>query len=366
MRVIMDVENDPRGATALAALLGDEYRIRHCPASTEAAAAARRGEADALIVDLNLACGDAFELIGTVGRLRKGPPVIVMSASAEPRSVVRAILSGAVDFLPKPAPIHDLRLAVAKALGRLAERPAAFVGVSHALSTVMSQIRTFADWDFPLLITGESGTGKDLAAQTLHQFSARRTGAFVARNCAALPDELIESELYGSNKGAFTGASDRPGAFELAEGGTLFLDEIGEASLDVQAKLLRTLETGEVWRLGARSVTRVDFRFICATSRDLQAAVGQGSFRLDLLYRIETLRLHIPPLRERPEDVAPLARHFVLESAPGRKWLGEEALALLAAAPWPGNVRQLRNVVQRAIVLSKGREEIAEEDIVIY
>jgi transcriptional regulator with PAS, ATPase and Fis domain len=261
---------------------------------------------------------------------------------------------------------HDLTVAVARAIGRLSEDSTPFVGTSPAMRTIMQQIRAFAGTCFPLLITGESGTGKDLAARTLHELSARKKAAFIARNCAAIPENLVASELFGSAKGAYTGAVDRPGAFELAEGGTLFLDEIGESSPEVQATLLRALESGEFWRLGARASTKSEVRFISATSRDLDKAVEMGSFRRDLLYRIETLRLHLPPLRERPEDIAPLAKFLVCEAAPGRKAVSEDALALLMTGRWPGNVRQLRNVMQRAIVLSGMREEIAERDIVIY
>ena len=365
MYTVIDLENDPRGARTLATMLGDDYRVIHDRECQSALAAVRKGEADAIIIDLELERGDPFEFLAATGRLRGGPPVIVLSGRSDPGSVVRAMRCGATDFLAKPAPLHELKVSLARAVGRFSDSSSPFIGESPAIRTIKEQLRIFAACDYPLLITGESGTGKDLAARTLLEMSGRRRAPFVARNCAALPEELVASELFGSNRGAFTGAFDRPGAFELAQGGTLFLDEIGEASEEVQATLLRTLETGELWRLGGRAATKVDLRFISATSRNLQEAVERGRFRLDLLYRIETLRLHIPPLRERREDIPPLALFFIRASAPGRKTLSAAAIELLSSQRWPGNARQVRNVIQRAIVISGNRDEIGEEDIVM-
>jgi transcriptional regulator with GAF, ATPase, and Fis domain len=188
----------------------------------------------------------------------------------------------------------------------------------------------------------------------------------VARNCAAFPEELIESELFGSAKGAFTGAVERPGAFELAEGGTLFLDEIGEAGPSVQSKLLRVLETGDLWRLGDNRPRKADIRLVSATSRNLKEAVAAGRFRADLLYRIDTLILEIPPLRDRKEDIPHLAEHFLRMACGARKALSAGAYEKLASLEWPGNVRELKNVLHRAIVLSGELEEIGEEHIIVY
>jgi DNA-binding NtrC family response regulator len=365
MHTIMDVENDAKGALTLSILLGGDYRIIHCRDCAKALTSARKGEVEALILDLDLEEADSFDLLLSLGKLRQGPPVIVLSRNSDPRTVVRAIKSGAADFIHKPPPLHELKLAVARACDRLVDASSPFAGTSQTMVQIMKMLRCYAAWDFPLLITGESGTGKDLAARTVHELSSRKNGAFVARNCAAFPAELVESELFGSKRGAFTGALDRPGAFELATNGTLFLDEIGEASEAVQAKLLRVLESGEVWRLGAQSAISSDVRFVSATSRKLREAAKIGAFRIDLLYRIETLILEMPPLRERREDIAELAKRFIAETAPGRKHASPVSLELLSAGNWPGNVRQLRNVVQRAIALSGDRDEIGEEDILM-
>ncbi|MDP3178490.1 MAG: sigma 54-interacting transcriptional regulator, partial [Spirochaetaceae bacterium] len=211
---------------------------------------------------------------------------------------------------------------------------------------------------------GESGTGKEIAARALSELSPRRSKPFVPRNCAALPESLAESELFGCERGAFTDAVARPGAFELADQGVLFLDEIGEASLPLQAKLLRVLESGESWRLGAKSCARIDVRLVSATARDLSAAAAANTFRKDLLYRIETLVLKLPPLRARREDIPDLAAHFALEASRGRTIPGRGALEKLHAHEWPGNVRELRNVVHRALVLAHGAEEIHSDHIV--
>jgi len=366
MPTLIDIEKDPRGARAIEALLGEGYRVLHCCEGEAALAAAREGRASACILDLDLEQEDAFGLLAAFARLRGAPPVIAVADDPEPRLVVQAIRGGAVDFFSKPLHLHELRLSLARVIGDLEAEPLSLLGTSPAIRELSAQLRVFATHDFPLLVTGESGTGKDLVARSLHSLSSRSPGPFIARNCAALPGELIESELFGCHRGAYTGASDRPGAFELARGGTILLDEIGEASPEAQAKMLRALESGEIWRLGARSPVGIDCRFVSATSRDLERAVDEGRFRLDLYYRIETLRLHLPPLRERPEDIAPLARHFLIQAAGGRKWLSEEALRVLLAGRWPGNARQLRNVIQRAVVLSGGRDEIVEKDILVY
>lgn len=366
MNCLFDVEADVLGARTLATVLAGDYRVIHCPEPRRALEAARKKEAALLLLDLELPGSDAFGLLASLGHLAGGPPVIVHTARNDPSSIVRAMRCGATDYLTKPAPLHELQNSLRRARDLSAGDEGPFIGSSPAFRRVRALIRRFAVYDYPVLIVGESGTGKEIAARGIHELSTRRKCPFIPRNCAALPYELAESELFGSNRGAFTGALDRPGAFELAAGGTLFLDEIGEASPAVQAKLLRVLESGELWRLGGRESRSIDIRLISATSRDLKRAVGQGDFRLDLFYRIETLVLELPPLRERPEDIADLAIHFVQCAAPGRKYLGRSALALLLAQTWPGNVRQLRNVIQRAVVLSGEREEIGEEDIMLW
>ena len=365
MKTIIDIESDPQTALALSPLFSLDYRVLHCPGRDGALEAARKHEASAYILDLDLESDDPFDLLEGLGRLGNLSPVLALTARGDPRRVVRAIRMGAVDVLPKPARPPDIRDILTKCMLRHDERELFFLGDSAAIAEIRRQIEVCAQWDFPILITGESGTGKELAARSIHELSKRRERAHVARNCATLPSALIESELFGSSRGAFTGASDRPGAFELADGGTLFLDEIGDASPETQAKLLRALESGSIWRLGARQAVKVDVRFVSATSRNLEAAMAEGSFRPDLFYRVETLRISIPPLRERPEDIEPIARHFIRDAAHGCKDIAAAAIERLACYAWPGNVRQLRNAIQRAVVLSGGRETIRVEDIVL-
>jgi len=241
-----------------------------------------------------------------------------------------------------------------------------FIGESPVMRKVTELLASFAQSEYPVLILGESGTGKEVAARGIHMLSRREGGAFVARNCAAFPEELIESELFGSARGAFTGAVERQGAFELARGGTLFLDEIGDAGPSVQAKLLRVLESGELWRLGDSHMRKTDIRLVSATTMRLPEAVPEGHFRRELFYRIDTLVLELPPLRERKEDIPELAAYFARVAVGSRKAFSSAALASLGEESWPGNIRQLKNVVHRAIVLSGELEEIGEEHIRIY
>ena len=365
MLTIVYVQKDPDGANELAKSLGLDYRVVHCPECQTALAGARRRDSHALILDLEVGAEEPFTLLEELRRIADAPPVLALSRSDDPRPVVRALRSGATDVLRKPPRAAEIRSALIRCLGE-PERDIPYpIGNFAAARELGRQIKAFAEHDFPILITGESGTGKELATRAIHNFSARKHGPQIARNCAALPTELIESELFGSTEGAFTGAADRPGAFELAHGGTLFLDEIGDASAETQVKLLRALESGSVWRLGAKEPREVDVRFISATSRDLKEAMAQGSFRPDLFYRIETLQLRIPPLRERIEDIPILTRAFLREAGKGCKDIGEDALDKLVGYRWPGNIRQLRNAIQRAVVLSGGRELIRAEDIVV-
>jgi DNA-binding NtrC family response regulator len=366
MERILLVGGDPLEARALASSLSDEYSVLHCPEPGGAPEAARRCSPAAVILCLPPSCGEREELVRRTLAKSSGAPLVVVSSEADPEAVVGCLRSGASDFLPRPCDPDRLRRCLASALaGRRScpEGDALFVGTSAGIKAAEEKLRLFARSAYPVLVLGESGTGKELAARALWDFSPRRGGPFVARNCAAIPEILAESELFGTERGAFTDAVSRPGAFELARGGLLFLDEIGEAGAAVQAKLLRVLETREFWRLGARRSAAADFRFVSATSRDLERAVGEGRFRSDLLYRIETLIVEMPPLRERREDIALLAAHFALEGSEGRACFQSEAIEKLSGYAWPGNVRQLRNIVQRALVLSGGADEISAEHV---
>jgi DNA-binding NtrC family response regulator len=371
METILVVEDDPLEARTLMSHLADGFNALLCPEARGAPEAARRCSPSAVLFGLPPGEDARSDLIKRVAAGSGGAPVIALSPEAEPRDVVLAMRAGAIDYLRRPCAPDEVRRAIrrAVALGDLRTGPRRlrgsghFVGRSPAAVASERRLRLYADSDYPVLIVGESGTGKEVAARALHELSPRRSGPFVARNCAAIPELLAESELFGTERGAFTDAVARPGAFELARGGQLFLDEIGDAAAPLQAKLLRVLETGEFWRLGGRIGVGADFRFVSATGRDLKRAAVEGRFRADLLYRIDTLVLELPSLRERQEDIPDLASHFALLATRGRACLSSSAMDKLSGYAWPGNVRQLRNVVHRALVLASGSDEIGPEHI---
>src|SRR5713101_5318781 len=275
---------------------------------------------------------------------------------------VRAIQAGALDFLTKPVDVDQLLGAIERGITQDhgAVRSGGVIGTSPSWRGVLAQAAKVAPAETTVLLTGESGTGKEVVAHMIHRGSRRAEGPFVALNCAALPEALLESELFGYEKGAFTGAvSARAGRLEQAAGGTLFLDEVGEMSPAVQAKFLRVLEEREFQRLGGTRTLKADVRVIAATNRDLQVAMTKGAFREDLYYRLHVFAIHLSPLRERPEDILPLLEHFVDELGPvvlGRPAAGisREARAHFLAHAWPGNVRELRNAVERALILCEG------------
>jgi DNA-binding NtrC family response regulator len=366
MGSILALKMEECEALSLAAVLADEYSIIPCPDLAGAEALCGSEQPGAILYDLDLSRLE--EGIAELARLSRGegkPPILVLAGpGVEPHIVVLALRHGAADFIGKPIKIEELKSAL-RALTAQPRLPP-YIGSSEAARRIAGQLREFAHHDYPILILGESGTGKELAAKAIHFYSGKPPESFVPRNCAAIPPNLIESELFGTSRGAFTDALERPGAFELADGGTLFLDEIGDAALSVQATLLRVLESGEVWRLGARKARKIKVRLVSATSIQLSEAVQKKEFRQDLFYRINTLVLNLPPLRERREDIPEIANYFARKAAGPRKHFSECALERLANEDWPGNVRELRNVVHRAIVLSGDREEIGEEYIVIY
>jgi DNA-binding NtrC family response regulator len=372
METILVVEEDPLEARTLMSHLADGFRALLCPDACGAREAARRCSPSAIVVGLSRGDEERRDLIRSVASDAGGAPVIALSGEAEPRDVVMAMRAGAWDYLRRPCGPDEVRRAIRRATsparrqaeprtGTEADGP--YFGRSPASIAAEERLRLYASSSYPVLIIGESGTGKEVAARALHRLSPRRDGPFVARNCAAIPELLAESELFGTERGAFTDAVARPGAFELARGGLLFLDEIGDAAGPLQAKLLRVLETGEFWRLGGRNSVAADFRFVSATGRDLKLAAAEGRFRLDLLFRIDTLVLEMPPLRERREDIPDLASRFADLATRGRACLSAPALDKLSCHDWPGNVRQLRNVVHRALVLASGADEIGPEYI---
>ncbi|MFN3745893.1 MAG: nitrogen regulation protein NR(I) [Hyphomicrobiaceae bacterium] len=324
-----------------------------------------QGEGDVVITDVIMPDENAFDLIPRIKKARPELPVIVMSAQNTLMTAITAAEKGAYEYLPKPFDLSELVGVVGRALaepGRKRERTTEsdseelpLIGRSAAMQEIYRVIARLTQTDLTVMITGESGTGKELVARVLHDFSKRRTGPFVAINMAAIPRELIESELFGHEKGAFTGAQVRTqGRFEQAEGGTLFLDEIGDMPLEAQTRLLRVLQEGEYTTVGGRTPIKTNVRIIAATHRDLRQQMQQGAFREDLYYRLNVVPVRLPPLRERAEDIGDLARHFLRIAAReglGQKTLAPGALDRLRKHSWPGNVRELENLVRRLAAL---------------
>ncbi len=344
------------------------------------AALARLQEAgyDVMILDMKMPRKGGIEVLRELGALPEPPQVIVMTGFEEVAAAVEAMKLGAYDYLTKPTKIEELDIVIRKAAekGQLlrdnqalrahapgGEPAGGILTKSLAMQEALRIVERVAPTDSAVLILGESGTGKELVARALHERSTRSARPFVPIHCGAIPREVFESELFGHEKGSFTGAiGTKPGLVELADGGTLFLDEIGEMVPDSQVKLLRVLETGTFFRVGATRPRRVDVRLVAATNRDLAEAMKTGEFRQDLYYRINTITITLPPLRERREDVAFLATHFVAANAAyGVKRLSPRALAALEAYDWPGNVRELLHAIERAMILSK-TDEIEPED----
>jgi two-component system NtrC family response regulator len=331
-----------------------------------------QGRFDAVITDITMPGMNGMEVLRQVQEASPGLPVIVITAYGTIESAVEAMRLGAYDYVTKPFPSKDelhLRLQRALKLRRLERENRSLreavtdrysfgniLGTSGKMREVLDVAGRVASSDATVLITGESGTGKELIAQGVHYNSARADGLFVAVNCAAIPENLIESELFGHVKGSFTGAvRDREGKFELADGGTLFLDEIGDLRIDLQAKILRALQERTIERVGGSRPVELDVRIVAATNRDLEREVREGRFREDLYYRLSVVTLHLPPLRERKSDIPLLAEHFLKKFNPGgQTTVTSEALNLLIAYGWPGNVRELENVMERASVLKRG------------
>ncbi len=339
----------------------------------------REGPYDVVVLDMRMPRVEGIEVLRELAGFPEHPQVIVMTGFQEVSTAVEAMKLGAYDYLTKPTKIEELDVIIRKAAekGQLlrdnvalrSRLPGAepFGGIltrSPRMQDVLRIVERVAPTDSAVLILGESGTGKELVARGIHERSTRATRPFVPIHCGALPREVLESELFGHEKGAFTGAvGTKPGLIELADGGTLFLDEIGEMEPASQVRLLRVLESGMFFRVGGTRPRRVDVRLVAATNRDLAEAMKQGEFRQDLYYRINTITIQLPPLRERREDVLLLARHFVeANAAYGTKHLGAGTLGALEAYAWPGNVRELLHAIERAVILSKG-DEIEIEDL---
>ncbi len=372
-RILM-VEDSPSLAAVYEAYLeGTEYQVVTVDTLGRAHATLGAFRPDIVLLDIELPDGNGMDFLADISNREAPPRVIVMTAHGSSDMAVEAIRRGAFDFLTKPFDAARLRVTVANAASRLQldrrvselatlerEHFGKFIGKSLAMQSVYKTIDLLAASDATGFIVGESGTGKELAAEAIHQRSPRRDKPFIAINCGAIPGELMESELFGHVKGAFTGAStNREGAAGIADGGTLFLDEICEMDLELQKKLLRFIQTGTFRKVGSNTLEKVDVRFVCATNRDPLVEVREGRFREDLFYRLHVVPVRMPPLRERAEDVLMIARHFLeqFSAREGRSFEGftSEAEQAICRYPWPGNVRQLQNAVHQVVVLNDAR-----------
>ncbi len=380
---ILVVDDDPSLRRVVAYQLEqDGYRVTSAASGAEAVDAVRGGGVDLLITDVMMPGMDGLELVNRVRASAPDIVPIVITAHGDVTTAVRAMQSGAFDFVEKPFTRERLLATVGKALAYAGLRDenrrlralvgggdvsGAMVGSSSSLRAFLDDLRLAADSDATVLLFGESGTGKELAARAIHESSPRRAGPLVVVNGAAIPESLVESELFGHRKGSFTGATeDRKGKFETASGGTIFLDEIGDLPLPAQARLLRVLQEGEVDKVGASAPVRVDVRVVAATRVDLETRVREGTFREDLWYRLNVIPLRIPPLRERPGDVPLLVEHFLVKHAQRHGRLvprvETEALDRLERYDWPGNVRELENLLERLVVLGRS-ETISAADL---
>ncbi|MBY0278630.1 sigma-54 dependent transcriptional regulator [Candidatus Binatia bacterium] len=381
---ILVVDDEERMASVVAMALGRAgYECETCTSGEAALAAVDARGADAVVTDWRMPGMDGIELLRRLHQKRPTLPVILITAHGSVPSAVAAMREGAFDYLTKPFDNDELRALVGRALDltrlerenrylkqEVASRyaPDAMVAESARSKELLDLVRRVAPSKATVLIQGESGTGKELVARLLHYWSDRVGQPFVAVNCKAFAEGVLESELFGHEKGAFTGAAaTRAGCFERAQGGTLFLDEIGEISLDFQAKLLRVLQEGEVLRVGGTQARRVDVRVVAATNRVLRDDVQAGRFRDDLFFRLNVIPVQLAPLRERREDVLPLVHHFLARHAAGggrRLTLSQEAERAIVEHAWPGNVRELENVMERALVLARG-DAITPEDLLL-
>lgn len=380
---VLVVDDEPNIRRALQALFAPEgHEVFTAENGLRALEYAKQNKIDVLICDLIMPGISGVEVLQQIKQLHPNCVAIILTAYGTIRSAIEATRSGAFDYLQKPFDIDEIKLTVKRALeyraytqhspqvangtpsksrDKKTGAPSLYANPlrcnSPAMQEVYDIVDRVADTRATVLITGESGTGKELIARALHEKSSRASGPFVAVSCAALPETLLESELFGHEKNAFTGAnSAKPGRFELANHGTLFLDEIGDIPPLMQVKLLRVLQTWEFERIGATKTTKVDVRLIAATNHDLEAAVREERFRQDLYYRLNIVTIHVPALRERPEDILPLARHFLVRfSEQNHRSLTDiapETEALLLRYSWPGNVRELENTMERAVVLA--------------
>jgi len=369
---ILIVDDEPGVRSALSGVLRDEgYNVEAVASGEACLDRVTRGAVDLIVLDVWLPGMDGLATLARLRERQVDAQVVLISGHGNIESAVRAIKMGAFDFVEKPLSLDKTVLVVRNALRQhrleaenralraRVDRKQAMVGESYAMRQLKEQVAMAAPTNGRVLIYGENGTGKELVARAIHESSRRRAGAFVEVNCAAIPEELIESELFGHIRGAFTGAvADRRGKFEVADGGTIFLDEIGDMSLKTQAKVLRVLQEQTLEPVGGTAGITVDVRVLAATNKDLQAEIRTGHFREDLYFRLNVIPIFVPPLRERQEDIQLLADHFMAEFAReyGRRLKSFEpaATAVIQRYAWPGNVRELRNVIERLMIMVPG------------
>jgi two-component system nitrogen regulation response regulator NtrX len=369
---ILIVDDEPGVRTSLTGVLRDEgYTVEAVPSGEACLDRVTRGPIDLIVLDVWLPGMDGLATLARLRERQVDSQVVLISGHGNIESAVRAIKMGAFDFVEKPLSLEKTVLVVRNALRQRrleaenqalrarVDRTQTMVGESYAMRQLREQVAMAAPTNGRVLIYGENGTGKELVARTVHALSRRRNNAWVEVNCAAIPEELIESELFGHVRGAFTGAvADRRGKFEVADGGTIFLDEIGDMSLKTQAKVLRVLQEQTMEAVGGTSRIKVDARVLAATNKDLQAEIRAGTFREDLYFRLNVIPIFVPPLRERQEDIPLLAEHFMAEFSReyGRrvKAFDAGAIAVLQRYAWPGNVRELRNVIERLMIMAPG------------
>lgn len=370
---VLFIDDDVEAHTLLKMVLPENIKVYSSLTGKRGLSLLGEISLDLILLDLHLTDMDGIDLLKTIVSDHSSPPVLILSAENEVKMVVQALRAGAVNYLVKPYGVEDLKNAIVDALQyKIPSLPNSdnggsdleqIIGVSAKMKEIKDLLLTYAPSESPVLLAGESGTGKEIAAHLIHSLSPRKKGPFVPINCGAIPATLLETELFGSMKGAYTGAVTREGSFERASGGTLFLDEIGEMPRQQQVTLLRVLEQQTVQRVGGNSMIPIDVRIVSATNQDLEEAVEKGVFREDLYYRLHTLFISLPPLRERKEDI-PLLSYYFLQKQRGKGVkISPAAIEKLKNHTWRGNVRELRNIIQRAVLLKRERGTIQPQDI---
>jgi len=381
---ILFIDDDPQAQKTLSTVLREHYVFVSALTAAEGLEVMEKTDPDVVLLDINLPDRSGLDLLDEMVQHPFAPPVIMLTAYGKVEFVKRAIQAGAYDYILKPYTLEHLEGTIRRAVENIALRRAylqsmaggvrglspdapvlgKLIGESKALKELKTLIARFAPGDSPVLIQGESGTGKELAAEAIHRLSPRKEGPFEAINCGAIPETLVEAELFGSEKGAYTDATSRAGCFERADGGTIFLDEIGELPPKAQITLLRVIEFKRIHRVGGTRAIPLNIRILSATNRDLKEEVKAGRFRRDLYYRINVLFLQVPPLRHRDSDICVLCAYFLKDKRTDLR-IHPRAMEKLLTHSWPGNVRELRNVIERAAVLSEG-DEIQARDIQFY